>query len=229
MEFYGLQKLTLLDFPRKIACTLFTGGCNLRCPFCHNAELISARDEAQYSEEDVLTFLSSRKGILDGVCVTGGEPLLHRDLPEFLKKVKALGFAVKIDTNGCVPQRLQEILAAGLVDYVAMDLKNRFEKYPETVGIPDFDPTPVQKTMEILSQWGGEYEFRTTVVKEFHTKDDLLTVADLAKDAPHFALQSFRDSPRVLRAGLHSWDERELKNAWTEVRRILPNAELRGI
>ena len=151
MLIYGLQKLSLLDFPGKLAATVFTGGCNLRCPFCHNASLVTRFSEYErISEEEVLSFLEKRKGLLDGVCITGGEPLLQEDLAEFIIKIRAMGFLVKLDTNGCLPDKLDSLIRRSLVDYVAMDIKNSFDKYPLTVGTPDFDPTPVFKSAELL-------------------------------------------------------------------------------
>lgn len=169
MTINGLQKLTLLDYPGKVACTIFFAGCNFRCPFCHNASLVLAPAEAeQISEETVLAFLKKRQGVLDGVCITGGEPLLQPELPAFIEKIRALGYAVKLDTNGYFPARLQQLIDAGLVDYIAMDVKNAPEKYPQTVGISPFDLSPVLKSMEILRTCGMPFEFRTTVVHGLH-------------------------------------------------------------
>ena len=136
MEIHGIQKMTLLDYPEKVACTIFTARCNFRCPFCHNASLVTHVDAAAaISEEEVFSFLAKRQGILDGVCITGGEPLLQPDIEEFIRKVKELGYQVKLDTNGSFPDRLEHLIDEGLVDYVAMDLKNCRERYGETVGL----------------------------------------------------------------------------------------------
>ena len=179
MRISGLQKLAMVDFPGKLAATVFTGGCNLRCPFCHNAPLVNRVAETpELSEEEVLAFLKSRKGLLDGVVLSGGEPLLQHDAADFLKKVRELGFAVKLDTNGCFPQVLADILQQELVDYVAMDIKNCREKYAQTVGIPGFDITPVEESVRLLQNSGINFEFRTTVVKIFHTAADIQAIGE---------------------------------------------------
>ena len=167
MRICGLQKLAMVDFPGKLAATVFTGGCNLRCPFCHNALLVNRLEEnpETHSVEEVLDFLKKRTGFLDGVVLSGGEPLLSDGAADFLAAVKAMGFSVKLDTNGCYPDRLKEILDRGLVDYVAMDIKNCREKYAETVGIPGFDTVPVEESVRLLQTGVVDFEFRTTVVK----------------------------------------------------------------
>ena len=178
MRIQGLQKLTLLDYPEKTACTLFTAGCNFRCPFCHNAALVTHIDNSNFfTEEYVLDYLKKRKGVLDGVCITGGEPLLHKDLPEFIKKVKALGYLIKLDTNGSYPERLQSLIDDGLIDYVAMDIKNTHEKYLATADCSDDELQNVIKSVEILKQNKIDYEFRTTVVKEYHDAEDIKKIA----------------------------------------------------
>ena len=178
MRILGLQKLSLLDFPGKVAATVFTGGCDLRCPFCHNALLVTRLAETpEIPEQEVLDFLASRRGLLDGVVLTGGEPLLQPDAADFLRKVRELGFAVKLDTNGCDPARLAEILDRGLVDYVAMDVKNAPARYAETVGVPDFDLAPVEESIRLLRKSTVDYEFRTTLVRELHRPEDLDAIA----------------------------------------------------
>ena len=150
MIIHGLQKLTLLDYPGQTACTLFFGGCNLRCPFCHNAALVTGQAPTAMTEGEFLAFLKKRRGLLDGVCITGGEPTLRKDLPEFIRKIRELGYLVKLDTNGCFPDRLEKLIDQGLVDYVAMDLKNSREEYPATVGIPNFDTAPIAQSIRLL-------------------------------------------------------------------------------
>ena len=195
MLIYGLQKLSLLDYPGKLAATVFTGGCNLRCPFCHNASLVTRFSEYErISEEEVLSFLEKRKGLLDGVCITGGEPLLQEDLAEFIIKIRAMGFLVKLDTNGCLPDKLDSLIRRSLVDYVAMDIKNSFDKYPLTVGTPDFDPTPVFKSAELLMSGSIPYEFRTTLVRAFHTPEDIEKIGKSLSGAKNYYLQNFEDS-----------------------------------
>ena len=179
MRISGLQKLTLLDYPGRVACTVFTGGCNFRCPFCHNAPLVLPErlEGDENGAETVLAFLKKRQGILDGVAVTGGEPLLHKDIDVFLRQVKALGYAVKLDTNGSFPERLMALVEEGLVDRVAVDIKNSPALYAKTVGVPGFDLAPVERTKNYLLSGAVEYEFRTTVVKGLHTRESLLEAA----------------------------------------------------
>lgn len=191
----GLQKLSLLDYPGKLAATVFTGGCNLRCPFCHNASLVLRPNECErISEEELLSFLEKRRGILDGVCITGGEPLMQEGLDNFIVKVRKLGFLVKLDTNGTFPERLSSLIGRSLVDYVAMDIKNSFEKYPLTVGIPDFSPAPIFESAALLINGSLPYEFRTTLVRAFHTEADIESIGRAIKGAKNYFLQNFEDS-----------------------------------
>lgn len=228
MDFCGLQKLTLLDYPGRMACTLFTGGCNLRCPFCHNSGLVTA-PEVLFPEEEVLEYLASRTSLLDGVCVSGGEPLLHPALGDFLAKVKNLGFSVKLDTNGCFPARLKELVSAGLVDYIAMDVKNRPEKYGQTVGLPSFDTAPIRESISYIMEGNVPYEFRTTVVRQLHTEEDISALAQWIEGAQKYALQSFVDSGAVLTDGLSAWDKETLYRMADRARRWVKNTEVRGI
>ena len=209
MRFYGLQKMTLLDFPGKVACTLFTGGCNFRCPFCHNATLVTewSRDDDSMSEDEVLAFLSKRTGLLDGVCFTGGEPLMHAELLDVMRRVREMGFAVKLDTNGSFPDRLQAVLDGHLADYVAVDLKNRKEKLRETIALPDFDIGKFERTIGILKESDVPYEFRTTVVREFHTVEDIAAAAQWIAGAPRYYLQAFVDSGALIGSDLHGADK----------------------
>lgn len=213
MRISGLQKLAMVDFPGKLAATVFTGGCNLRCPFCHNAPLVNRVAETpELSEEEVLAFLKSRKGLLDGVVLSGGEPLLQHDAADFLKKVRELGFAVKLDTNGCFPQVLADILQQELVDYVAMDIKNCREKYGETVGIPNFDTAPVEESVRLLRSSGVEYEFRTTLVRELHRPQDLVSIGEWLNGSPRYYLQNFEDSGNTIKSGLNGFTALELQD-----------------
>lgn len=229
MYFGGIQKLTLLDYPGKVACTLFTDGCNFRCPFCQNSDLVLSTVEDKISEEEILSFLKKRRGILDGVCVTGGEPLLHPDLPNFLKKIKNLGFSIKIDTNGSFPDRLRSLVDENLVDYVATDIKNSLPKYGETIGITGFDTTPIEETAAFLMSGNLPFEFRTTVVKEFHTAEDFEAIAIWLEGSESYFLQCFEDSERVLKPGLHSYSPAELNLFKDILKRKIPNTELRGV
>ena len=227
MVLAGLQKLTLLDFPGKVACTVFTDGCDLRCPFCHNSGLLTGQGD-RIPEEELLTLLSKRVGILDGVCITGGEPLLQPELPRLMEKIKALGFAVKLDTNGTHPDRLARLLEAGLVDYVAMDVKNCPARYSETAGVP-VDLAALEASMALLRRSGIPYEFRTTLVREDHTPADLQALAHWLDPRDPWFLQQFRDGETVLQPGLHPWQEAEMAAALQEVKTIIPLAQLRGL
>ena len=227
----GLQKLTLLDYPGKVACTVFTGGCNFRCPFCHNSALVLPDQIAHDSSEDaVLTFLRKRVGVLDGVAVTGGEPLLHADIGDFLKEVKALGFLVKLDTNGSFPDRLISLVEAGLVDRVAMDIKNAPDLYAKTAGLERFDLTGVERSKNFLLEGRVDYEFRTTVVKGLHTTESLTEAAHWIEGAKEYYLQQYRDFGAILDStGLSGFDADEMHALADAVRAIVPVVQVRGV
>ena len=228
MKIGGFQKMTVLDFPGKVACTLFTHGCNLRCPFCHNARLV-LRDEDLIDEDEILSYLNKRQGILDGICISGGEPLLQDDIFDFMKKVKDLHMLVKLDTNGTMPQRLEYAIEAGLVDYVAMDIKNCREKYALTSGIDSLDISKIEKSVEILMNSNVEYEFRTTVVRELHTKDDLIKIGEWLRGAKRYYIQSFVDSGDLISEGLSALDLQGLKALSEAVFPYVPTVALRGV
>lgn len=240
MRIAGLQKLTLLDFPGKTAATVFTPGCNLRCPFCHNADLVqltnasasaTAERPPEITLDEFFTFLDKRHGLLDGVCITGGEPLLQPDIEAFCARVRELGFAVKLDSNGSFPERLRALLKAGLVDYVAMDVKNAPARYAETIGVPAFDLAPIRESIEFLRESAVAYEFRTTVVRELHAADDLLAVAAWLEGAAAWFLQSFIDADSVLggTGRFHAWDASDLHALLPELQAFVPGAALRGV
>ncbi len=212
MIFGGFQKLTLLDFPGKVACTLFTKGCNFTCPFCHNAPLVNKPNEAaSFSEEEILAFLKKRQGILEGVCITGGEPLLH-PLEDFLLKVKALGYKVKLDTNGSFPQKLKDLYEKKLIDYVAMDIKNSFEKYPMTSGCENIDLSKIEESIDFLLEGNIPYEFRTTVCSQLHTACDIEKIAKRIKGAEKYFIQNFLDSGNIIGNNLSPVSEEMLQN-----------------
>lgn len=230
MNVQGLQKLTLLDFPGHTACTVFTGGCNMRCPFCHNSPLVLEPDASSpFTEQDVFDLLKKRKGILDGVAVTGGEPLLQRDLARFLARVKDEGFLVKLDTNGSFPDRLAELLDAGLVDYVAVDIKNSREKYPLTCGVKNFNVSSVEKTVGLLMRGTVGYEFRTTVVKGYHGTEDIRAIAEWIAGADKYFLQAFKDSGAVLSDGCEACDEKLMYEMRDAAAPFVGLCEIRGI
>ncbi len=198
MTISGLQKLTLLDFPEHVACTVFFAGCDLRCPFCHNAPLVTEIDGAGgMSDEEFFKFLKKRTGILDGVAITGGEPLLRADIKEFMKRIRELDYAVKLDTNGTHPETLSEILREGLVDYVAMDIKNSPAKYAATVGV-NVDMDSVKRSVALIMESGVDYEFRTTVVRELHEKADFCAIGEWIRGAKRYFLQQFTDSGALI-------------------------------
>ena len=231
MQIAGLQKLTLLDYPGHVACTVFTPGCNFRCPFCHNAPLVlPERLGCDTTEDEVLAFLRKRMGVLDGVAITGGEPLLHRDIGAFLEKVRTLGFRVKLDTNGSFPDRLIELVRAGLVDRVAMDVKNAPALYGRTVGIENFELGEVERSKDFLLSGEVEYEFRTTVVRGLHTRESLIEAAKWIEGAKEYYLQQFKDSGDVIAIeGLGAFGEKEMHELCGAVRPIVPSVEVRGV
>ena len=227
MKIYGFQKMTLLDFPGRVACTVFTGGCNFRCPFCHNASLVTHIDGAPLAEEEIFTYLAKRKGLLDGVCITGGEPLLQPDIVPFLQKIKEMGYPIKLDTNGAFPERLAQLIELGLVDYVAMDIKNSKEKYALTAGT-EVSLAAIEQSVELLKSGVVEYEFRTTLVKEFHTEEDILSMADWLRGTKYWYLQNFTDSGETIQKGLHSPGENWIKNAQTLAAQTIEGVKVRG-
>ena len=228
MFFAGFQKLTLLDYPEKVACILFTMGCNFRCPFCHNASLVRAEEKPQITEEEVLAFLKKRKGVMDGVCISGGEPLLYEELGDFIRKVKSLGYSVKLDTNGSFPERLKSLVREGLVDYVAMDIKNSFDNYDKTTGIKT-DLNNIKESIDFLMSGAVEYEFRTTLVKELHTYENMESIGKMIKGAERYFLQNFKDSGDVLCENMHPLTEDELENMEQIAKKYVPNTICRGM
>ena len=232
MKVTGIQKLTLLDYPGVVACTVFTAGCNFRCPFCHNAMLVLPEqiDDECLTDDEVFGFLKKRRGVLDGVAVTGGEPLLHADMPEFLARVKELGYKIKLDTNGSNPELLSEIVKNKLVDRVAMDIKNAPEEYARTIGLKSFDIAPVERSKEMLLRGDIDYEFRTTVVKGIHTKESLIGAAKWIEGAKEYYLQQFKDSGNlILLDGLSAYDEKQMHTLADAVRDYVPTVEVRGV
>ncbi len=233
MQIQGLQKLTLLDFPGKTACTVFFAGCNYRCPFCHNASLVthmpspSAADAVE--TEAFFAFLQKRRGILDGVAISGGEPTLQKDLPAFISRIRAMGFAVKLDTNGTNPAMLRELLSAGALDYVAMDIKNAPEKYAETAGVRDWHAEAVRESAAMLMASEIAFEFRTTVVAGYHTPADFTQIGKWLAGEERYFLQSFLDSGDLIGEGLVGCPRAEMENMLAVLRTYVPHAKLRGV
>ena len=234
MKITGLQKMTLLDFPGRIACTVFLQGCNFRCPFCHNSDLLGPEGMTEISVEELLAFLKKRKGMLDGVCITGGEPTVQRDLPDLLRAIKALGYPVKLDTNGTNPAMLKALAGEGLVDYVAMDIKNSKEKYGLTAGISGLSMDKIEESMGFLLEGTVDYEFRTTVVRELHEEKDFQNMASWilslssGKRAKRLFLQKFTDRDSVLCPGYTAPEKGEMENFLAFVSRCAESAQIRG-
>ncbi len=225
----GFQKLTLLDYPGRTACTVFTGGCNYKCPFCHNALLVTEQNDVFFTEEEIFEHLERRKNVIDGVAITGGEPLLQKDIELFLYEIKEKGFNIKLDTNGSFPEKLKGIIDIGLADYVAMDIKNCPEKYGETVGVKNFDIAPVKESMEILKNSGVEYEFRTTVTENFHTLEDIEKLAKWIDFAPKYFLQNFVDSGNLIDNNCKGVSRDTMRAMLQAAQKYIPHTQLRGV
>ena len=230
MLILGLQKTTLLDYPGKIASTIFTGGCNFKCPFCHNRDLvIPPADAIAYSEEEIFDHLKAKKKVLDGVCITGGEPTLHKDLPEFIHKIKDMGFLVKLDSNGTNPTMLESLINQGLVDYVAMDIKHSKDKYNSIACMPAFDIHTIETSVEILKQGRVPYEFRTTIMKECHEACDMEAIGQWLQGADAYFLQSYKESEQVINPIFSAHSTDILKSFVDILKKYIPNTNLRGI
>ena len=224
----GLQKLTLLDYPGRVACTVFLQGCNFKCPFCYNSSLIDSTDNNFLSTNDFFDFLDKRKKVLDGVAITGGEPLLNPSIKDFIKKIKEKGFLVKLDTNGSNPSLLKELIEENLVDYVAMDIKNTFEKYPLTTSV-NVEIENIKNSIFLLINSSIDYEFRTTVVKEFHNVEDFKLIGNQIKGAKNYYLQSYQEKNSVISKNLHPLSKDELQACLKVVKEFVNNASIRGI
>ena len=230
MKIHGLQKMTLLDFPGKVACTVFLGGCDLRCPFCHNAELIDGTAPAVMDETELLAFLKKRQGLLEGVAITGGEPLLRgEELIRLAEKIRELGYPLKLDTNGTHPDRLAKLTGAGLVSYVAMDIKNSPERYAEASGLEQMDLGPVRESVSLLMAGNTEYEFRTTTVAELHDGESFRKIGEWIRGAKRYYLQKFTDRDTVPFEGFHAPADEEMRRYLEISREYVPSAELRGV
>ena len=228
MKISGLQKLTLLDYPGKMACTVFTYGCNFRCGFCHNAMLVTEENSDNISEDDFFAFLRKRQGILDGVCISGGEPTLQKDLPEFIGKIKDMGYSVKLDTNGSKPEVLRKLISENLVDYVAMDIKNSPGKYSLTCSC-EVDMVPIKESVSIIMESGINHEFRTTTVRELHSAEDFAEIAEWLKGDSKYFLQQFVDSGNLIGENLSPLSKDEITTLADSIRNKLPNVTIRGI
>ena len=230
MDIKGLQKLTLLDYPGKVACTLFTGGCNFRCPFCQNSDLvISPKLTPTIDDDEILSFLQKRRGVLDGICITGGEPLLQEDLPGFIEKCKALGYLVKLDTNGFLTERLRPLIEGCAVDYVAMDIKTSPERYGVLAGIKNFDVSPILESVELIRNGKVDHEFRTTVVGGLHRAEDFVRIGQWLAGEKKYFLQKFVDSGALIDGRLSPADDETMREYLRIVLEYIPEAQLRGM
>ncbi|RFZ75753.1 anaerobic ribonucleoside-triphosphate reductase activating protein [Lacrimispora amygdalina] len=228
MKFCGLQKTTLLDYPGHVAATIFLGGCNFRCPFCHNSGLIGSDAKPLFSEEEIINFLIKRKGILEGVCITGGEPTLSGELESFIRKIRELGYLIKLDTNGYRPDVLKKLITDGLLDYAAMDIKSGREHYKKAAGVGDLTISNVEESAAFLMENRIPYEFRTTVVKGIHTMGDFVDIGKWLEGESSYFLQNYVDSDQVLCPGYTSFSVSELQGFLKILKPFLPRAVIRG-
>ncbi len=229
MLIHGLQKMTLLDYPGYVACTVFLNGCDFRCPYCHNFELVDGTAKPLMEDEEFFAFLGKRKGLLDGVCISGGEPLLHKDIDVFIRKIREMGFKVKLDTNGYHPDMLKTLIDEGLLDYIAMDIKNSFAKYPITTGTPDIDTSIIKNSISIIMNSGVDYEFRTTVVGGLHSENDFEQMGEALQGAKGYFLQQFTMRDTVPDSTLYSPSADDLGNYLKIARKHVDSAQLRGV
>ena len=229
MKIHGLQKMTLLDFPGHVACTVFLRGCDCRCPFCHNFELVDGTAKPIMDDEELLRFLKGRKGLLDGVAFTGGEPCMNPGLKDLIIQIRELGFKIKLDTNGFHPEVLKELLSAGLLDYVAMDIKNSPAKYAVTCGLNDVDMDKIYQSISLLKESGIDYEFRTTVIDEFHEKSDFDEIGKMIEGAPRYYLQAFTDRDSVPFGNLHAPNKQRMLEFAEVSAFFVPETHLRGV
>ena len=220
--------MTMLDYPTKIACTIFTHGCNFRCPFCHNARLV-VREPDLFDENEILSYINKRRGVLDGVCISGGEPMLQGDLFDFMKKVKDMGMLIKLDTNGYFPDKLSDAINSGLVDYVAMDIKNCKDKYALTAGLDNMDISKIEKSVDILMSGKIDFEFRTTVTRELHSPADFVKIGEWIKGNEKYYIQSFIDSGELIENSSSPLDMQGLEALKEAVLPYVPNTLLRGV
>ncbi len=229
MKIFGLQKMTLLDFPGHVACTVFLGGCDFRCPFCHNFELTDGTARPVSDDSELLAFLETRRGLLDGVAFTGGEPLLSKELPELMRRIRAMGFKIKLDTNGFHPESLRSVLEEGLCDYVAMDIKNSPAKYAKTCGVASVDMEIIRRSIKAIMELAPDYEFRTTVVAELHDQADFPEMGKLISGAKRYFLQAFTDRDTVPFEGFHAPSPEKLAEYAEKARPFVDSVSVRGV
>lgn len=230
MKICGFQKTTLLDFPEHVAATVFTGGCNFRCPFCHNAGLVLSPDKQEsITEEEVLSHLRKRRGLLTGVCITGGEPTLQRDLEGFIRQLKEIGYAVKLDTNGYRPDILWKFLEDGLLDYVAMDVKASVANYAVATGCRKIDVSRIEESIAILKSCRIPYEFRTTVVDGIHSVEEFESIGRLLEGSRVYFLQDFEESENMMQEGFRAFPPETMEKIADIMRKYVDKVHLRGV
>ena len=229
MNFNGWEKLSLVDFDGNLTTTIFSSGCPFRCPYCHNSDLVLRSSELPVIPyEEIMSFLRKRQGVLEAVCISGGEPTLGDDLLIKMKEIKELGYKIKLDSNGFRPQVLKKAVEEGLVDLIAMDIKNSLDKYGLTIGIPDFDTKPIEESIAFLKEGHVPYEFRTTIVDEFHTEEDMEAIGKLIAGSPRYYLQLYIDSENCIERGFHSVSEAKAHRFVEILKPLVPNVKLRG-
>ncbi|MDE6518390.1 MAG: anaerobic ribonucleoside-triphosphate reductase activating protein [Acetatifactor sp.] len=230
MYFCGMSKTTLLDYPGHVAAALFTGGCNMRCPFCQNSTLVlNPQTQPEIPEKEVLAFLQKRQGVLEGICITGGEPTLQPDLENLIRRVRKLGYLVKLDTNGYRPQVLKHLLEQGLLDYVAMDIKASRENYGVACGLPQVELPLIEASVELLKACSIPYEFRTTVVRGIHRAEDFEAIGQWLQGCRAYYLQNYRDSGQVMQPGFAGFEREQLEDMRRRAAEFVPQTALRGL
>lgn len=230
IKIHGFQKMTLLDYPGNIACTIFLGACNFKCPFCHNGSLVLVPEkEPVIPVEDIMKVLKKRQGILDGVCITGGEPTLSEGLRELIIRIKRMGYLVKLDTNGTRPEILRGLVEDHLLDYVAMDIKNSKEKYAVTAGVSQVNMEKICESVEFLTSGVVDYEFRTTIVREFHGKEELEAISQWLKGSKRYFLQTYKETDLVICPGFSSYSKNELEELAQIPRQTILEVGIRGV
>ena len=229
MKIGGLQKLTLLDYPDHLACIIFTQGCNLRCPFCHNSELLDLKKDGEFSEEEIFNYLIKRRKVLDGVVITGGEPLLQPNIDLFIEQVKSLGLKVKLDTNGTSPTLLNKLIKNNLIDYIAMDIKSDWDTYKEVSGCPRINLDKIKESIKIIEEANLPYEFRTTIMKNYHNIDNITKICNYISPKSTYYLQNFVNSEFVINKKLVPFTNDELKELSKKLKEKFPNVKVRGI
>lgn len=229
MEVHGFQKTTLLDYPGHLAATVFLGRCNFCCPFCHNSSLVLAPERVPtIPSEEVLATLRKRAGMLEGVCITGGEPTLSKDLPDFIRQIRELGLAVKLDSNGYKPEVLKALLADGLIDYIAMDIKGAKDRYAEICGVKTLDISRIEESVNIISELAPDYEFRTTYVKGLHKEEDVRAIGEWLSGDHKYYIQNYKEGPEVISPVFESFTEEEIRKFKEILLKTMPNTHIRG-